>query len=243
MYNYERLSDDIKIAVSSDHTFGTDAVLLSDFAKIKARDKALDMGTGCGIIPFLWLRNEKINNVSCLDIQKNAYEQVCHSIELNGVQSRIKAYNCDLRKINEVFGAEQFSLVTMNPPYKPVGTGIESLGESARIARHEVCCNIEDACKAASYLLKYAGRFCICHRPERLVDTLELMRKYRIEPKRLRFVQYKTGEQPFLFLVQGQKGAKPFLRVEPQLIIKKDNGKFTPEMLDIYGSYADGYDK
>lgn len=243
MYYYERLSDDIKIAVSSDHTFGTDAVLLSDFAKIKARDKALDMGTGCGIIPFLWLRNEKINNVSCLDIQKNAYEQVCHSIELNGVQSRIKAYNCDLRKINEVFGAEQFSLVTMNPPYKPVGTGIESLGESARIARHEVCCNIEDACKAASYLLKYAGRFCICHRPERLVDTLELMRKYRIEPKRLRFVQDKTGEQPFLFLVQGQKGAKPFLRVEPQLIIKKDNGKFTPEMLDIYGSYADGYDK
>lgn len=243
MYNYERLSDDIKIAVSSDHTFGTDAVLLSDFAKIKARDKALDMGTGCGIIPFLWLRNEKINNVSCLDIQKNAYEQVCHSIELNGVQSRIKAYNCDLRKINEVFGAEQFSLVTMNPPYKPVGTGIESLGESARIARHEVYCNIEDACKAASYLLKYAGRFCMCHRPERLVDTLELMRKYKIEPKRLRFVQDKTGEQPFLFLVQGQKGAKPFLRVEPQLIIKKDNGKFTPEMLDIYGSYADGYDK
>lgn len=243
MYNYERLSDDIKIAVSSDHTFGTDAVLLSDFAKIKARDKALDMGTGCGIIPFLWLRNEKINNVSCLDIQKNAYEQVCHSIELNGVQSRIKAYNCDLRKINEVFGAEQFSLVTMNSPYKPVGTGIESLGESARIARHEVCCNIEDACKAASYLLKYAGRFCLCHRPERLVDTLELMRKYKIEPKRLRFVQDKTGEQPFLFLVQGQKGAKPFLRVEPQLIIKKDNGKFTPEMLDIYGSYADGYDK
>lgn len=243
MYNYERLSDDIKIAVSSDHTFGTDAVLLSDFANIKARDKALDMGTGCGIIPFLWLRNEKINNVSCLDIQKNAYEQVCHSIELNGVQSRIKAYNCDLRKINEVFGAEQFSLVTMNPPYKPVGTGIESLGESARIARHEVCCNIEDACKAASYLLKYAGRFCMCHRPERLVDTLELMRKYKIEPKRLRFVQDKTGEQPFLFLVQGQKGAKPFLRVETQLIIKKDNGKFTPEMLDIYGSYADGYDK
>lgn len=168
---------------------------------------------------------------------------MCHSIELNGVQSRIKAYNCDLRKINEVFGAEQFSLVTMNPPYKPVGTGIESLGESARIARHEVCCNIEDACKAASYLLKYAGRFCMCHRPERLVDTLELMRKYKIEPKRLRFVQDKTGEQPFLFLVQGQKGAKPFLRVEPQLIIKKDNGKFTPEMLDIYGSYADGYDK
>lgn len=243
MYSYERLSDNIKIAVSPEHTFGTDAVILADFARIKARDKALDMGTGCGIIPLLWLRDEKINNVSCLDIQANAYEQVLHSIELNSLGDRLKAYNCDLRKIGDYFTAEGFSLVTMNPPYKPVGTGIESLGESARIARHEVCCNIEDACKAAVYLLKYGGRFCMCHRPERLVDTLELMRKYNLEPKRLRFVQDRAGEQPFLFLVQGQKGAKPFLRVENQLIIKKENGKFTPEMLRIYGSYADGYDR
>ncbi len=243
MYRFERLSDDIRIAVSDDHTFGTDAVILAHFAGIKIRDKALDMGTGCGIIPMLWLRNEKINNVSCLDIQKNAYEQVCFTIKENRFEDRIKPYLCDLRKINKTFTAEQFSLVTMNPPYKPVGTGIESLSESAKIARHEICCNIEDAAKAAAYLLKYGGRFCMCHRPERLVDTLEIMRKYKLEPKRLRFVQDKNGEQPFLFLVQGQKGAKPFLRVEPQLIIKKENGKFTDEMLEIYGSYADGYDK
>lgn len=243
MYRFERLSDDIKIAVSDDHTFGTDAVILSHFAGIKIRDKALDMGTGCGIIPILWLRNEKINNVSCLDIQENAYEQVCFTIKENRLEDRIKPYLCDLREISKTFTAEQFSLVTMNPPYKPVGTGIESLSESAKIARHEICCSIEDAVKAASYLLKYGGRFCMCHRPERLVDTLEIMRKYKLEPKRLRFVQDRNGEQPFLFLVQGQKGAKPFLRVESQLIIKKESGKFTDEMLEIYGSYADGYDK
>lgn len=243
MYKFERLSDDIKIAVSENHTFGTDAVILSHFAKIKPRDKALDMGTGCGIIPLLWLRDEKINNVSCLDIQQNAYEQVCCSIKENNIENRLTPYHCDLREVSKVFSAEAFSLVTMNPPYKPVGTGIESMGESARIARHEVCCNIEDAVKAASYLLKYSGRFCMCHRPERLADAMEIMRKYKLEPKRLRFVQDKDGEQPFLFLIQGQKGAKPFLRVEPQLIIKKKNGKFTDEMLEIYGSYADGVDK
>lgn len=243
MYRFERLSDDIKIAVSDDHTFGTDAVILSHFAGIKPRDKALDMGTGCGIIPMLWLRNEKINNVSCLDIQENAYEQVCFTIKENHLENRITPHLCDLREISKAFKAEQFSLVTMNPPYKPVGTGIESLSESAKIARHEICCSIEDAVKAAAYLLKYGGRFCMCHRPERLVDTLEIMREYKLEPKRLRFVQDRNGEQPFLFLVQGQKGSKPFLRVEPQLIIKKKNGKFTDEMLEIYGSYADGYDK
>lgn len=243
MYLYERLSDDIKLAVSADHTFGTDAIVLAHFAKIKARDKALDMGTGCGIIPFLWLRDKKINNVHALDIQKNAYAQLLHSVEINNVQDRITVYNCDLREIEKHFSTEEFSLVTMNPPYKPVGTGIESMSESAKIARHEVCCNIEDAIKAGAYLLKYGGRLCMCHRPERLVDTLEIMRRYKLEPKRLVFVQDKSGEQPFLFLVQGQKGAKPFLRVEPTIVIKKENGKFTDEMLEIYGSYADGYDK
>lgn len=241
-YNYERLSDNIKIAVSSDHTFGTDAVLLSHFATPKYKDKALDMGTGCGIIPMLWLRDDRQSDIHCLDIQQNAIEQVNASIKVNNLQDRLTPHLCDLREVSSEFPAECFTLVTMNPPYKPVNTGIESLGESARIARHEVCCNIEDAVKAGAYLLTYMGRLCMCHRPERLVDTLATMRQYKIEPKRLRFVVDRQGEEPFLFLVEGKKGAKPFLRVEPTLVIKNEESKFTPGMIEIYGSYADGYE-
>jgi tRNA1(Val) A37 N6-methylase TrmN6 len=242
MYDFERLSDDVKIAVSSDHTFGTDAVILAHFAKIKRKDRALDMGSGCGIIPFLWLRDENQSPVHCLDIQENAIEQINCSIKENGFEERLFPHLCDLRNISEEFSAEGFTLVTMNPPYKPINTGIESLSESARIARHEVCCNIEDAVKAANYLLTFSGRFCMCHRPERLVDALSIMRQYKLEPKRLRFVFDKEGEEPFLFLVEGKKGAKPFLRVEPDLIIKNSESKFTKEMLEVYGSYADGYE-
>ena len=241
-YNYERLSDDISIAVSDEHTFGTDAVLLSHFAKPKYKDKALDMGTGCGIIPLLWLRDSRQTGIHCLDIQQNDFEQDKNSIEHNSLGDRLTPHLCDLRNVKEEFSAECFTLVTMNPPYKPINTGIESLGESARIARHEVCCNIEDAVKAAAYLLTYSGRFCMCHRPERLVDALDMMRKYKLEPKRLRFVVDKTGEEPFLFLVEGKKGAKTFLRVEPTLVIKNEESRFTKEMLEIYGSYADGYE-
>lgn len=241
-YCYERLSDDVKIAVSGNHTFGTDAVILSYFASPKRKDKCLDMGTGCGIIPMLWLRDRRQNQVHCLDIQENAFEQVKNTISVNGFEERLIPHLCDLRQIQSEFPAECFTLVTMNPPYKPIHTGIESLNESARIARHEVCCNIEDAVKAAAYLLTYSGRFCMCHRPERLVDALTIMRRYKIEPKRLRFVADKKGEQPFLFLVEGKKGSKPFLRVEPDLIIKDENSKFTEEMLAVYGSYADGYE-
>lgn len=241
-YTYERLSDEIQIAVTSDHTFGTDAVLLAYFAGIKRRDKALDMGTGCGIIPLLWLRDEQQSTVYCLDIQENAIEQVQASVEHNHLQGRLVPHLCDLRQIQGQFAAGSFTLVTMNPPYKPVNTGIESLGDSARIARHEVCCKIEDAVKAASYLLNWGGRFCMCHRPERLVDALTVMRQYQLEPKRLRFVCDKAGEAPFLFLVEGRKGSKPFLRTEPDLLLKNEENKFSEEMLAVYGSYADGYE-
>ena len=242
-HKFERLSDEIYIEVSAEHTFGTDALLLAYFASPKNNDRAMDMGTGCGIIPFLWLRNSKQSPVHCLDIQQNAIEQVKRSIERNALQGRLVPHLCDLREIRSEFPAEGFSLVTMNPPYKPVGTGIESKSNSAKIARHEICCNIEDAVKAAAYLLKFGGRFCMCHRPERLADAVCLMRQYSLEPKRLRFVTDKKGQEPFHFFIEGKKNAKPFLRVEPLLQIKKENGKFTREMLAVYGSYADGYDK
>ena len=241
-YTYERLSDDIKIAVSPEHTFGTDAVLLADFANIKRKDRALDMGTGCGIIPFLWLRDEGQSAVTCLDIQENAIEQVNASIKENALEEKLIPHLCDLREIENEFKPETFTLVTMNPPYKPINTGFESSDESARIARHEVCCNIEDAVKAASYLLTFSGRFCMCHRPERLADAISVMRNYKLEPKRLRFVCDKKGEEPFLFLIEGKKGAKPFLRVDGELIIKNEESRFSKEMLKIYGSYADGYE-
>ncbi len=241
-YTYERLSDDIKVAVTEDHTFGTDAVLLAYFAGVKRKDKAMDMGTGCGIIPLLWLRDKAQSTVHCLDIQENAIEQVNASVAYNGLQERLVPHCCDLREIQAHFAAGSFTLVTMNPPYKPLNTGIESLGDSARIARHEVCCSIEDAVKAASYLLNWGGRFCMCHRPERLVDALTVMRQHQLEPKRLRFVCDKAGEAPFLFLVEGKKGAKPFLITEPDLLLKNGDNKFSEEMLAVYGSYADGYE-
>ncbi|MBQ7739732.1 MAG: methyltransferase [Eubacterium sp.] len=241
-YTFERLSDDVRLAVSEEHTFGTDAVLLSYFAAVKRKDRCIDMGTGCGIIPMLWLRDKSQSPVHCLDIQENAINQVKESIKENGFEERLIPHLCDLRNIKEEFTPEGFTLVTMNPPYKPVNTGIESLSESARIARHEVCCNIEDAVKAANYLLTFGGRFCMCHRPERLVDVISIMREYRLEPKRLRFVCDKAGEEPFLFLIEGKRGAKPFLRVEKELLLKNEESKFSKEMLEIYGSYADGYE-
>lgn len=241
-FKTERLSDSVSVVVTKEHTFGTDAVLLADFAKVKKSDKPIDLGTGCGIIPLLWCTKPNLSQeIHCLDIQENAVEQVNKSIEINFLQEKLFVHHLDLKNCRSAFQTESFSVVTMNPPYKPIATGIESTSQSDKIARHETMCNLDDLASNAKYLLKYGGRLCICHRPERLADVICAFRNNKIEPKRLRFVVDKNGEEPFLFLLEARKGGKSGMRVEPLLNIKNSDGKFTKEMLKIYGDYGEGY--
>ena len=129
----------------------------------------------------------------------------------------------------------EFDIVTCNPPYKTNGSGILSRSNSDKIARHETTCTIDDVCKTALNLLRFGGKLCICQRPERLPDVLSCMRENGIEPKRLRFVAKNSTKAPWLFLVEGKKGSKPFLQVEP-LFVMYDGTEFSQELLRVYGN-------
>lgn len=129
----------------------------------------------------------------------------------------------------------QLDLVTCNPPYKVNNAGYQSVITAQKIARHEIMCNIDDVCGAAEKLLKLGGRLCVCNRPERLSDVIFAMKNHNIEPKRLRFVSKNPDEAPWLFLIEGKKGSKPFMKVEPQLYIRSENG-FTEELQRIYAT-------
>lgn len=234
------LGSEMKIVVSDSHTFGTDAVLLSQFAQIKRKDIAVDMGTGCGIIPLIWCKGQT-NRIFALDIQEKAVSQLEKSIEFNALGERITALNADLRNLKGVLEYGAFDLVTMNPPYKRVGTGIESVSQAEKIARHEVMCNIDDAVSAAAKLLKFGGRFCMCHRPERLCDIIVSMRQGGIEVKKIRFVVQNKGKAPWLVLVEGKRGSKSGVTVMPDLVMKDENGNNTEEFRSMFGDYMDGH--
>ncbi len=237
----EPLGKNVKIVVSDPHPFGTDAILLADFACVRTGDTVCDLGTGCGIIPILWCKNGKGKKIDAVDIQKKACEQLEKSVELNGFSEKLKVHNADLREIKGVLPLGAYDVVTMNPPYKPVGTGIESLSEAEKIARHETECTLSDAVTAAKKLLRFSGRFCICHRPERLCDILVSMREGGIEPKRIRFVVQSHGKKPWLVLVEGRSGGKPHLTVEPELTVKSPDGSDSEELLKIFGDYREGH--
>lgn len=234
----ENLGGSVKLIVSKQHTFGTDALILASFAMPSPKTVACDFGSGCGIIPFLWLRDSKCSAVTAVEIQEQACSQMLRSKELNGAD-KITVINGDLKN-TDVFKAGSFDLVTMNPPYKIAGGGIKSSEESALIARHETACTIDDIAKSASVLLRFGGRLCVCQRPERVFDVMLAMSRYSVEPKRLRFVSKRGDTQPWLVLVEGRRGSKNGLKVEKPLIVLNGDGTLSDEMLEITEKYRTG---
>ncbi|MEG1996393.1 MAG: methyltransferase [Oscillospiraceae bacterium] len=219
--------------MSKEHRFGTDAFLLSDFASPRKKDLVCDLGTGCGIIPLIMAKRFAPKKIYGVDIQPEAIEQFNLSLEKSVTQSEIVPICADLKGLF-IDEKSEFDLITCNPPYKAENSGILSQMSAQQIARHEVLCTIDDICKTASTMLKYGGRLCFCQRPERLADVITSMKNANIEPKLLRFVAKCDGAAPWLFLIEGKKGSKPFMKVLPTLTMYDKSGELTPEIKRIY---------
>lgn len=224
------------VLVDSVHTFGTDAILLANFAAPKKSDTACDLCTGCGIIPMLWSKDNSVAKAYGVEIQPAAAALFSRTIKENGLEEKYHSIEADLKQLKGVLPFGAFDLVTCNPPYKAAGAGLQNIDPAILLARHEVACTLEDVIASAAKLLRFSGRLCLCHRPERLADIICLMRQYKIEPKRLRLVAKQVGTEPWLVLVEGRLGGKSGMRTEPILYIE-DGNDFSEEMKRIYGTY------
>lgn len=231
-YKFEKLTDKLIVCASSDHRFGTDAFLLADFSCYRQKDTVCDLGTGCGIIPMIMQKKMPPKITYAVDIQEGAINQLKLGLERSET-SGIVPICADLKELWDGAPLGTLDLVTCNPPYKAADSGFESAIDAQKIARHEIMCTIDDVCAAASKLLKFGGRLCVCNRPERLSDVIFAMKKNNIEPKRLRMVSKTPDETPWLFLIEGKKGSKPFMKIESQLYIRSGDG-FSDELKKIY---------
>ncbi len=235
----EYLRSDFGLVVSPYHTFGTDALLLADFAAPKPKTVACDLGTGCGILPMLWCRDGLCSRVDGVELQAAGCGQFQRSIVANDLTEKAFAHLSDLKNLQTVLPCETYDLVTMNPPYKAENTGILSESAHEKIARHETACTLKDIAASAARLLKYGGRVCICIRPERLFEAMQALAEKGLEPKRLRTVSKNAACAPWLCLVEARKGGKHGLQVLPALFVYDENGDLSAEMRRIYGPYKE----
>lgn len=220
--------------------FGVDAVLLANFAKVKRNGTVIDLCSGTGIIPFIIKGKSQCGLVRGVEIQSEFAEMANRSSEYNRFQEEVKFIEGDLKDKKLLKELGRVDVVTVNPPYKLHNAGILNEKDRSAIARHEVCCKLEDVISAARDLLKDNGRLFMVHRPERLVDILSLMRQYKIEPKRLRFVHPKPGKAPNIVLVEGQRDGGAFLKIEDPLYVHLEDNSYSKEIQDMYNSQSLG---
>ncbi|HBH95167.1 MAG TPA: methyltransferase [Ruminococcaceae bacterium] len=232
-----KLNDNIEVFVNEDHRFGTDAVLLADFAAPLPNMSVCDLCTGCGIIPLYFCKNKPPKRIYGVELQKEASELFRKGIEKNGLEDRVFSLNADLtdlERLGSLIPMNTLDMVTVNPPYYRENSGKERLSPAQKIARHETACSLKQVIEAADFLLKYGGSLKMCHLPERLGEIFYLMSAHNIQPKKLTLVCNKEGEKPWLALVSGKKGGKIGLRVTESFIMRDKNGEYTERTKKVY---------
>lgn len=204
--------------------FGVDAVFLSDFVRVRPGENVLDLGTGNGIIPVLLSAKTEARHITGLEIQADTAEMARRSVAHNHLEDRIDIVTGDIKEAAELFKPVFFDVITTNPPYMLADHGMRNPDDAKAIARHEVLCSLDDILRESMRLMQDKSRFYMIHRPFRLTEIMIKMHQYKIEPKRIRFVHPYIDKEPAMVLIEGVRGARPRVTVEPPLIIYDRNG-------------------
>lgn len=215
--------------------FGMDAVLLSNFARVKKTERALDLGTGTGIIPILLTAKTEGQSFVGLEIQEESADMAQRSVAHNHLEEKVEIVVGDIKEAAEIFGPVSFDVITVNPPYMIGQHGIANASDTKAIARHEVLCTLDDVLRESAKILKPKGRFYMVHRPFRLAEILSKMVAVGIEPKRMRMVHPFLDKEPNMVLIEGARGGNSRMTVEPPLIVYKEVGVYNDELLVEYG--------
>lgn len=244
----ERIDDlginDLKIIQNKEYfCFGTDSVLLANFAKSEnSNNVILDLCSGSGVIPIILSAKKKYKKIFGVELQSEMYDLFDRNIKINNLEDSIISINENVKnikdirkKITSIMEKDKIDIITCNPPYKEIGTGLTTNHDVKTIAKCEVMCNLEDIFITSSKLLGKGGKLYLVHKPERLSDLIYFGRKYNLEAKEIRFVYPKINKKPSIVLISYRKDGGNETKVLEPLIEYNDDMSYTDEIYRIYG--------
>ncbi len=231
------------------YRFSVDALLLENFISAKRLHKGIELGTGSGIISILLAKRYKNSKIFAVEIQKSIAQCAEQNVKINKLEGRVEVLKEDIRNLRKVFPANKFDFVFSNPPFRKTKTGLLSIDKERAIARHEIKITLPALINTAAYLLKHSGKFYLIYHPFRLIELIDLLKKARLEPKRMRFVHSrrvgpclpsgrpptKSGEEAKMVLIEAVKGSGTWLKIESPLYIYDKGKEYTAEMKKVYG--------
>lgn len=218
------------------YRFSVDALLLEDFITARGLYRGVELGTGSGIISILLARRLRQTRIIAVELQESLAMIAKQNITLNDLDDRVELLTADIRELRKMLPSGGFDFVFSNPPFRRPRTGLLSIDSERAIARHEIKITLPDLLNVASYLLKNSGRFYLIYHPFRLAELISLLRDVRLEPKRMRFVHSRAGEEAKMVLIEAAKGSGTWLKIDPPFYIYEKGRRYTPEMERIYGN-------
>ena len=217
-----------------DFCFGTDAVLLAEFARIKPGCAVVDLGTGTGVIPLLLCTRREPARVVGVELREDMADMARRSVLLANMDDMIEIMALDLKDAPDTLGHGTFDYAVCNPPYRKSGSGPSSPHPGRRLAREEEGCAIDDVCRSAFKLLKNRGALSVIFPAARLAEALHTLCTHRLEPKRLRLVHPRFNSPPSFVLIEAVKLGGKGVYFEPPLYAFGENGEYSKEMMQIY---------
>lgn len=235
----DKINDKISIyQYTEGFAYGTDAVLLASYVKVKKGQIGAEFGTGTGIIPILLAHHKSPERIFAFEIQEDYAKLSRENVELVGMSDRIEVIHDDVKNITPYYfrdrGVESVDFVFSNPPYMKMTSGYLNESERKLTARHELFCNIDDVCLSASKILKNGGDFFVVYRPDRMCDLFVALRQAGLEPKEMTEVVSREGDAPTLILVRARKGAASSLKITKPFVIYNDDNTYTDKMKTVY---------
>lgn len=217
------------------YRFSVDAVLLENFISAGRLEKGIELGAGSGVISILLAKRLSHAKITAVEIQKGLAGRAKRNIHLNHLEDRIEVLSKDIRELKNTFPANKFDFVFSNPPFRKPRTGRLSMYAEKAVARHEIQITLHDLIDTASYLLKHSGRFYLIYHPFRLAELVSLLREKRLEPKKMRFVHSRKGEEARMVLIEAVMGSGTWLKIPPPLYIYEKGNDYSPEIKRIFG--------
>lgn len=229
--------DNIKIVQNLDwFSFSLDSVLLANFVHVNNKMRIMDFCCGNAPIPLI-LSTKTNSKITGVEIQKEVFSLAIKSVRLNNKEKQIEIINEDVKNLHNIYETDSFDLITCNPPYfKYKNSSNINNNNTKALARHELSLTLEDVFKTAKKILKNNGKLAMVHRTERLIDIICLMRKYNLEPKRIRFIQPFSNSNSNLVLIEASKNGNAGLKIESNLIVHDENNNYTEEVLEIFNN-------
>jgi tRNA1Val (adenine37-N6)-methyltransferase len=216
------------------YRFSIDALLLAHFADPRPKDRILDLGTGCGVIPLILIFRRKAEAVIGVEIQPALAELAHKNVSLNHYSAQIEIWEKDLKALETESMKGKFDFVLSNPPYRKFGSGRINPLEEKAVARHEIQTTLEDILRTGHHLLKNKGRFCLIYPATRATDLFYGLRHFHLEPKRVQFVHSHPYDEASLLLVDAFREGKAQIKVLPPFVLYKTGGQYTPQAEELF---------